>query len=325
MNILYGPLYSRRLGISLGLDIIPYKTCSYNCIYCHEGETTFLTLDRKEFFPLENVLHQLSTLKGKRIVKGRPVDYITFAGSGEPTLDVNIGSYINYLKDNCPIPVAVITNSSLLWDEKVRQDIRGADLVVPSLDAVTEDSFQMINRPVPHLSLEKVLQGLVDFCEVFQGAVWLEILLCEGINDSFEDLERFAVLLKNLPVQKIQLNTVSRPPAESWVRPSSLQALSQWKDLLGARVTVVEDAVNSTRKNMEEALRRKVAVLLQKRSYTLEEIQRELHTSGHEVIKVLARMEKEGLVERTLKNGKSVFYGNKGRIMGNGGPTKSSH
>lgn len=318
MNVLYGPLYSRRLGISLGVDIIPYKTCSYNCIYCHEGETTFLTLDRKEFFPLEKVLHQISTLKEKKIVNGRPVDYITFAGSGEPTLDVNLGNYIKYLKDNCPIPVAVITNSSLLWNEKVRQDLMEADLVVPSLDALTEDSFQTINRPAPHLSLKKVLRGLVDFCEVFQGAIWVEILLCEGINDSFEELERFAILLKNLPAQKIQINTVSRPPTESWARPSSPQTLAQWKELLGARVTVVEDTVNFTRKNMEEALRRKLIMLLQRRSYTLEELQKELRKSGHEVIKVLARMEKEGLVERTIKNGKSEFYGNKGRIIGNG-------
>ncbi len=314
MKALYGPLYSRRLGMSLGLDIIPYKTCSYNCIYCHEGETTSLTLERREYLPPEQVLRELSTLKGEKIFKGRSVDYITFAGSGEPTLNTNIGSYISYLKDNCPIPIAVITNGSLLWKEEVRRSIMGADLVIPSLDALSEDSFQRINRPFPGLSLEKVLQGLVDFCENFSGAIWLEILLCSGINDSFEELEHFASLLKDLPLQKIQVNTVSRPPAEFWAFPSTPEKLDQCRELLGPRVTVIEDTLTSIRKDLEGRLRRRVCELLQRRPYTLEELQNELQKSGHEIIKVVARMEKEGLVERTLSNNKSLFYRKKGQI-----------
>lgn len=303
MGFLYGPIYSRRLGMSLGVDIIPYKTCSFNCIYCHEGETTCLTLERKDFFPPEEVLKELSTLKGQQARKGRRVDFITFAGSGEPTLNLSLGRYIRYLKEICPLPVAVITNSSLMWDKKVREELMAADLVVPSLDAVSEEIFSRVNRPYPELTPGLILEGLRDFLREYKGKVWLEILFCDGFNDGEEELAKLARAVKELDLEKIQLNTVSRPPAISQARPVSPEKLFQIKEMLGSRAELVEDVITAERESLERNLLRKVAGALRYGHSTLEELSRTLGLSAHEIIKILARLEKEGKVESFFQGG----------------------
>ncbi len=306
-RILYGPLYSRRLGMSLGVDMIPYKYCSYNCIYCHEGETTLLTVERSEFIPRDRVLEALSTLAGQEAVRGRTLDYITLAGSGEPTLDINIGLYIRYLKEHSPVPVAVITNSSLLSEEEVREALLKADLVVPSLDAVTEEAFRSINRPHPGLPLKDVLDGLKEFCRRFEGDVWLEVLLCRGYNDSTAELEKMAAYIEDLEVDKVQLNTVARPPAETFALPAEMETLVAFRERIGERAEIIDDEQTLERESLEMSLRSGMTALLRRRAHTRDELSRVLGRSGHEVVKVLTRMEREGLVERSHVKGRYLY------------------
>ncbi|MDD4253495.1 MAG: radical SAM protein, partial [Methanoculleus horonobensis] len=182
---LFGPVPSRRLGISLGIDLVPHKTCSFDCIYCECGRTTDLTCERREYVPTGRVIAELDDF----LAKGPDLDYITFAGSGEPTLHTGIGEIIAFIKDRYPrYRVAVLTNSALFTDPDVRAALMRADLVVPSLDAVSEEVFIKINRPSPGTTAERVLKGLLDFAREFSGEIRLEIFIVPDINDTEEEL-----------------------------------------------------------------------------------------------------------------------------------------
>ncbi len=307
MSIIYGPLYSRRLGISLGIDIVPYKTCSFNCIYCHEGETTTLTCTRRRFLEPAEAFAALSKLQGIKQLRGREIDYLTFAGSGEPTLNLDLGDYIRYLKRISPLPVAVLTNSSLLWDENVRIELLNADLVVPSLDAASEEVLQKVNRPSPELSLPLILRGLRQFCGEFSGDTWLEILLCRGINDSEDELFRLAKAALELDVNRIQLHTVSRPPALHDVQPVEAATLQRFQVLLGARGDIVQDETGPAGKDLEKDLEKAILHCLGSRPANLKTLVRETKKSGQEIIKVLSRLEKEGAVQRFIHDGASCY------------------
>jgi len=169
----FGPVPSRRLGLSLGVDIIPYKTCSYNCIYCQLKETTDQRIERASFLPVDKILSEVK----EAIAKNERIDYITFSGSGEPTLNSDIGRLIAGTKEMTDIKVAVLTNGSLLYRPDVRRDLMKADLVKPSLDAASEKAFRKINRPHPALDLAKIIEGLRKFSEEFTGELYLEIML----------------------------------------------------------------------------------------------------------------------------------------------------
>ncbi len=307
VQILYGPLYSRRLGISLGIDIIPYKTCSYNCVYCHEGETTRLTCQRQDFLEPAKVLDALASLQGKKRLRNLDLDYLTFAGSGEPTLNRSLGKYIRYLKEISPVPVAVLTNSSLLWDQGLREELAAADLVVPSLDAGSELVFQRVNRPCPGLSLERVVQGLQQFCQEFPGQIWLEILLCRGINDSEEELRLLAYTAAQLQVDMIQINTVSRPPALQEIFPVTQETLTFFQQLLGPKGEIVQEELGGQRELLEKDLEKAILGCLRYQPGNVESLSRETKKSGQEVIKVLSRLEKQGLVQRFMRHGTSFY------------------
>ena len=307
MKILYGPLFTRRLGISMGIDIVPYKTCSYNCVYCHEGETTSLSLARKSFFEPKKIVQELCLLTGIKQLRGLKIDYLTFAGSGEPTLNQNIGEYIRYLKDVSPIPVAVLTNSSLLWDEEVRNDLSTADLVVPSLDAASEAIFQRVNRPCPGFTIDKVIEGLRQFCNEFTGRIWLEILLCSELNDGKEELHRLADIAAKLDVDKIQINTVSRSPALHDVCPASFQTLTYFHGLLGDKGELVQEESGIIREKLERELEDAILKSLRFKPGNMQTLSQETEKSGQEVIKVLSRLEKEGMIQRYMLD-KTTFY-----------------
>ena len=175
-NYIFGPVPSRRLGRSLGVDLVPFKTCTYDCIYCQLGRTTNKTIQRKEWVPLDDVVTELETK-----LSSQP-DYITLSGSGEPTLYSRTGELIDRIKAVTNVPVAVLTNGSLLWNQEVRARLMNADLVVPSLDAGDEAMFRAVNRPHEDISFERMLQGLIDFRHEFQGKYWLEVFLLAGHN-----------------------------------------------------------------------------------------------------------------------------------------------
>lgn len=229
-NFIYGPCRSRRLGISLGVDLIPHKTCSLDCLYCECGQTTLLTQERREYLPTTKIMSALS-----RILQYEPaLDYITFAGSGEPTLHQEIGQIIRFLKENYPgYPVAVITNATLLQDPQVIDDIRQADLIIPSLDAVSQTVFEKINRPVAGLTSAGIIQGIKALRQSFSGRLWLEIFIIPGLNDTDDELDLFRQVLSTIAFDKVQLNKLDRPGAVDWIKTASPQRLQQIAAYLG--------------------------------------------------------------------------------------------
>src|SRR5450830_92931 len=227
MKHLFGPVPSRRLGFSLGIDIIPAKTCTLNCVYCQLGPTPKLTLERKPYVSAETIIAEVTEF----LEKNPRIDFLTFSGSGEPTLNSDLGKMIQGLKKITSIPVAVITNGSLLYRKEVRQDLMAADVVLPSLDAVSGEIFQAVNRPHPNLKPKVMIEGLSKFSREYPGKIWLEVMLVKGINDSKPELEKMRAIIKSLRIDrvrhsmslakadKVQLNTVVRPPAEEGFFP----------------------------------------------------------------------------------------------------------
>ncbi|MBT3312797.1 MAG: radical SAM protein [Desulfobacterales bacterium] len=219
----FGPVPSRRLGMSLGVDIMPHKTCTLDCIYCECGKTTNLTLDRKDYISETLICEELN-----KILKSKPeLDYITFSGSGEPTLNKCIGNIINFLKYEYPeYKIALLTNGTQLYQDKVRQSILTVDLVVASLDAATEAVFNAINRPHSELKLSKVIDGLISFRKEFKNDFWVEFFVIPDINDNDSELSEIRQLISRIKPDKIQLNTIDRPGTEHWVKPADKKVLA---------------------------------------------------------------------------------------------------
>ncbi|MHB1045642.1 MAG: radical SAM protein [Thermoanaerobaculia bacterium] len=231
----YGPVPSRRLGRSLGVDLVPWKTCTYDCVYCQLGRTTKKTTERREYVPVEEVLSELR----EKLVQPEPCDYIGLAGSGEPTLHSGIGTLIRAIKGLTKIPVAVLTNGSLLWMEDVQEDLLGADLVLPSLDAGDAHLFQWVNRPAEAISFERMVAGLASFTKRFPGEVWLEVLLLDGVTAYPAQVEKIAALVRRIGPSRVQLNTATRPPAELFARAVSESRMLALASLLPGRVEVL--------------------------------------------------------------------------------------
>jgi len=234
-SYLYGPVLSRRLGYSLGINVIPFKTCTFDCIYCQLDKTTHKTIERKEYIPTQEILGQLK----QALSIEKKIDYITFSGSGEPTLHSEIGKIIKTIKKITSIPIAVITNGSLLFEKKLRNDLQNADLVVPSLDAVTDEIFKKIDRPHPSLNIEKIINSFKDFRREYKGLIWLEIMLAKGINDDLKHLQKIKTIITEINPDKIQLNTVVRPPNEKFAKPLNLKDLEKIRDFLGYGCEVI--------------------------------------------------------------------------------------
>ncbi len=214
----FGPVASRRLGVSLGVDLVTPKTCSLDCVYCEAKATTNLTLERKEYVPVAEVLREL-----KETLDLKPeLDFITFSGAGEPTLNSGIGRVLDFLKDNYPqYKVCLLTNALSFTDPEVRREVSRADRVVPSLDASNEAEFQAVNRPVPGLTFAAFLEGLEAFCRESRAEIYLELFIAPGFNDSDESIARFADIIRRLRVDRIQLNTLDRPGVIPELRPST--------------------------------------------------------------------------------------------------------
>ena len=214
MKYIYGPVPSRRLGRSLGIDPIPNKTCNYQCIYCQLGKNTLFTNERKNYIPKEEIIDEM-----KAIIQNNKLDldYITFVGSGEPTLYKDLNDLILKTKEYSDKPICVITNGSLLHDVDVKKALMNADVVLPSLDAGDEKSFIKINRPHPSIKYSSMIQGLIDFNENFNGKFWIEIMIMKGINDSREELLKIKEKIDLIHPDRIDINVPIRPPTENWV------------------------------------------------------------------------------------------------------------
>ncbi len=208
---LFGPVPSRRLGISLGVDLVPLKYCTLDCVYCEVGKTTNLIIERKELVPFEDVIRELDHFLGEK----PKLDYITFSGSGEPTLHNKIGEIITHIKGNYSgYKLALLTNSTLMSNESLRGELQQLDLILPSLDAASQDIFEKINRPHRNLRVEDIIEGLVKFNEYFSGKMWLEIFLLPGINDTDDEIIRLKEAAEKISPDKVQLNSLDRPGTE---------------------------------------------------------------------------------------------------------------
>jgi wyosine [tRNA(Phe)-imidazoG37] synthetase (radical SAM superfamily) len=303
---LFGPVPSRRLGMSLGIDLIPMKTCTLNCVYCECGRTTNLTVDRLEYVPFDLVCEELTHFLSTH---AQP-DYLTFSGSGEPLLNSRIGDVLTFAKKEFPqIPVAVLTNGTLLSDFKVRQAILTADVILPSLDAATPGIFRRINRPHPDLQIDAIIKGLVDFRLEYPGEIWLEVFVIPGENDSASELLALKHAILKIAPDRIQLNTLDRPGTEFGIRPASRLELQNIIDFWQIdRVEIIAKirlhaALRSYRKDIESAILETIA----RRPCTLNDLVAILSLHPNEMNKYLASLEENGkIVGKRLKRG--VFY-----------------
>ena len=298
---IFGPVPSRRLGRSLGVDLVPFKTCTYDCIYCQLGRTTCKTTTRKEWIPLEDVLKQLQDK-----LTTEP-NYITLSGSGEPTLFSRIGELISRIKKMTDIPVAVLTNGSLLGISEVRAALMEADLVMPSLDAGDEKMFRYVNRPVADITFDRMVEGLVTFGKEYSGRYWLEVFLLGGVTGFSAEVEKIANISQQIDPDRVQLNTVTRPPAENFAYPVSKEQMNVFATIFGDRAEVIADYRGTHQQAEFVARREDVLNLLCRRPCTTGDIAKGLGIHPNEVAKYVEQLSIEGLLGRETRNGR-VYY-----------------
>ncbi|MEA5036953.1 hypothetical protein SDC9_39583 [bioreactor metagenome] len=307
-NHIFGPVMSRRLGRSLGIDLLPFKTCSYSCVYCECGSTTRLTTERSEFFPTEEVIAQLD----KALAKGPNLDYITFAGSGEPTLSLSIGQIIRHLKTTYPqYKIAVLTNGSLLGDKEVREDLASADIVIPTLTSTSQETFERIHRPCTGLLVKTIINDIVEFRKGFDGEIWLEIFLIPDLNTSAEELASLREAMRMIQPKRIQLNTLDRPAAEDWVTAPVEEELETIRTYF-AELNIPVDVAGVCCEQPDvcrsgESTHEQILTTLRIRPSTVEDLASMTGLHHHEVAKYLSGLLEDGTIH--IQRGKrGVFY-----------------
>jgi len=303
---IFGPVLSRRLGLSLGIDLVPFKTCSYDCAYCECGHTTSKTVTRQDFFPAEEVIMEL-----RAVLTSRPhLDSITLAGSGEPTLARSLGPVISSVKHEYPeYLVSVLTNGSLLSRPDVRGELLPADRVIPTLTTASQHMFERIHNPHPSLKIEEIINGMVQFRSIYKGAIWLEVFVVPGLNTTPEELAGLKAAITRIDPDRVQLNTVDRPPAEGWVAAASGAEMEEVRkalgrpgiEIAGQRLPVSPAAQAKTRS--ADLIR----ATLSRRPSTVEDLVSTTGMSGGEVAKILGALERSGeIASRRMARG--VFY-----------------
>ena len=302
MKYIFGPVNSRRLGRSLGIDLIPTRICSFDCIYCEVGAKRLITGVRKEYVPLPALLSEVDRFLTQPDA-AELFDLLTITASGEPTLHTGIGRFIEALKKRSDKPVAVLTNGSLLSDPEVRRDLAAADLVIPSLDAARDESYQKVNRPHSDFPMERLIDGLVRFSKEYRGKLWLEILLVKGINDLPADIAALKGAIQRIRPQKIQLNTVVRPPFEHSALPLTEEELHAIAGQLGPTAEVITSFKGEGRKDFHPVDEEAIIALIRRRPCPLEDISSALRYRPDRVGLALARLCLEKRATRRLHNG----------------------
>ena len=303
---IFGPVPSRRLGMSLGIDLIPQKVCSLNCVYCECGRTTNLTVERKEYVSIDEVKSELSEF----LTENPKPDYITFSGAGEPTLNSGIGEVLNFIKKDYPeIPAAVLTNGTLLYDPELRKELLPADVVLPSLDAARRENFLKIDRPHKDLDLSKYIQGLIDFRKEFSGEIWLEVLILPGYNDDRENLLLLKEAFTKINPDRIQINTLDRPGTVENLRPANkleLESIKKLWDIEGVEIIsppVERENIISYRDNVEAAIMETIS----RRPCTLSDLSAILGIHINEINKYLGVLDEAGKIT-AVRQDRGVFY-----------------
>jgi wyosine [tRNA(Phe)-imidazoG37] synthetase (radical SAM superfamily) len=302
-KFVFGPVPSRRLGFSLGVDIIPKKYCNFDCIYCQVGKTANTEVARKPFFEVDEVVREVM----EELCRAERTDFVTFSGSGEPTLNVNIRSMIHEIKQRVDTPVAVITNGSLLSLEEVRNDIGEADVVLPSLDAASEDIFRLINRPHSLMRVATIIEGLKRFRKGYRGPIWLEIMMIKGMNDDPGEVRKLKEIVTWLGVDKIHLNTITRPPSEAMAGRVKNDDLEKIRGFFGDKCEVIssfrERGVYGEKPKWTET----ILSVLRRRSLTVNDIAKITGVPSSRVEEELRAMKTEGKIEAHFV-GDDIYY-----------------
>ena len=306
----FGPVQSRRLGVSLGIDLLPFKTCSMDCVYCECGATTDLTMRRDEYVPTKQVIDELDSV----IESGVKPDFITFSGAGEPTLHTGIGQIIAHIKaKHCPCKICLLTNSSTLPDKELAQSLVDVDLIVPSLDGSNQEEFERITRPAKGLKLEDVVEGIANFKRISKAAMWLEIFIVPGINDNPESARRFRDLVARIKPDKVQLNSLDRPGTEKWVTVPSRESLDAMAAIIGEAAPVESvgrrvGAVQTKAPTLSASeLNSAITEMVLRRPCTAEDVAMTLGVTAEMAKNHLERMEREGLLIEE-RGTRGVFY-----------------
>jgi wyosine [tRNA(Phe)-imidazoG37] synthetase (radical SAM superfamily) len=303
---LYGPVPSRRLGRSLGIDIVPFKVCTLDCVYCQLGGTTEKTLRRRDYVPVEAVLAELKD----KLAEGLEADFISISGSGEPTLNSRLGELIEGIKKITNIPVAILTNGTLLYKQDVRADCAKADVVLPSLDAGDEQIYQRINRPDAGLSIEKLISGLCAFRNEFPGRIWLEVFFIEGFNTDNEQIAKIKDAIDRIRPDKVQLNTAVRPTAEPGIKSIDAEKLQAIAEELGEKCEVIADFSPAGQGRHIEGKAEDLLSMLKRRPCSLSDICSALGISRDEALKYITHFQQQGVLNSEKKDGVIFFKAN---------------
>ncbi len=305
-SYLFGPVPSRRLGVSLGIDLVPLKTCSYNCVYCECGKTTDLTAERKEYFPTAAIIRELDGY-----LETRPnLDFITFAGSGEPTLHTGLGEIACHIRQKYPeYRMALLTNGSLFTDPEVRREVADIHVVIPSLDAASERVFKRIDRPCASLFAAAIIDGLVALKQEHPGEVWLEIFVIPGVNDTDEELALLADAVRRIAPDLVQLNGLDRPGIAEWVRAPTELEMTRFRDRLGYPATEIvrSPTARADIPSFSQDTKESILLIIRRRPSTVEDLSKICGLHPNEVRKYTDALAAEGLVAERFEE-RGVFY-----------------
>ena len=310
----YGPVASRRLGRSLGVDLVPFKVCPFDCIYCQLGRTTVHTTQRREYQPTDELLAEL----GEVLARGAAADCVTLGGSGEPTLHSELERIVAAIKGMTDIPLAVLTNSALLSDPDVRKALARADLIAPSLDAGDEQTFIRINRPCTGVTFADVVEGLKALRREYAGRIQLEVLLVEGVNDSDDQIAALKAVIDRIRPDTIDLNTVTRPPAEADARPLTRAALERVRLILGPRAQVIA-SVAAAQATCGAVSAEDILAVVRRRPCTIDDLAAALGCHRLDAAKLVAGLEAKGAVTATRQDGRIYYQAKASGPDGQGG------
>lgn len=306
-TLLFGPVKSRRLGKSLGIEMVPKKVCTMNCIYCEVGKTTNLTLERKDYYSwdlIEKSIWQAKDLEGN-------FDVFTFTGSGEPTLNIHFEKAIYLAKKVIKKPIAVLTNATLLYIPSIREALLEVDIVLPSLDAGTYETFKKINKPHPQINFNSIVENLKKLRKEMKGEMWLEVLLVKGINDSEEELKTLKSVIEDINPHKIQLNTVVRPPAFEIANPLSLEELEKIAKFLGDKAEVIvakyPKALKDLKNLKEKNLKEEILNYIKRRPSTVEELSLAFEVEKELIKRILDKLISEGKAKEKIHEEKAFY------------------
>jgi len=305
MAYVFGPVPSRRLGLSLGVDLIPPKTCTFDCLYCQVGRTTSRTLDPKAFVPVREVIGEIK----KKILKNAP-DTITLAGSGEPTLYSEIDQVIDSIKEITEIKVALLTNGALFWKEEIRQRVLKADIIMPTLSSAFDHTFREIHRPHPGLDLATIINGLKMLRQDYKGQIFLEVVFLAGVNDTKREVEALKNLVEQISPEKIQLNTVVRPPADSKAISLDRKRLEEINLIFGEKSEIVAEIPIKIKTRKEEHLISSLLDMVKRRPLKQIDIVNALGLSTDETEDLIKGLLIKGYIRRQSHSGDIYFLSN---------------